>query len=90
MSDHTEAGKAFIARIVHQRVPTIERNFWRDDHNKGDMIQHFYFFLEGRPHAYRLAFMTSSLNACADPQNINERHRVEQYIRRKVRAVLRS
>jgi hypothetical protein len=47
MSEQTEAGKEFIARIVHQRVPTIERDFWRDDQNKGDTIQHFYFFLEG-------------------------------------------
>ena len=88
MSEHTEAGKEFIARIVHQRVPTIERDFWRDDPNQGDVIQHFYFFLEGRPHAYRIAFMTSSLDGCADPRNSNERHSVEQYIRQKISIIL--
>jgi hypothetical protein len=88
MSEQTEAGKEFIARIVHQLVSTIERDFWRDDQTQGGVIQHFCFFLEGRPTAYRIAFMTSSLDECADPRNINERHRVEQYIRQKISAFL--
>jgi hypothetical protein len=34
MSEHTEAGKECIARVVHELVPTIERDFWQDDpHN---------------------------------------------------------
>jgi hypothetical protein len=33
--------------------------------------------------------MTSALDECADPRNINEQHRVEQYIRQKVRVLLR-
>ena len=89
MSEHTEAGKDFVARVLHQLFPAIERDFWRADPNKGDVIQHLYFFIEGKPDAYRLAFMTSSLDECADPRNLNEQHRVEQYIRRKVRALLR-
>ena len=43
MAEHTTAGKAFVARIVHQLVPTIEHDFWRDDPNKGDVIQHLCF-----------------------------------------------
>jgi len=39
MSEHTEAGKAFIARVVHELVPTIERDFWQDDPHNGDVIQ---------------------------------------------------
>jgi hypothetical protein len=88
MSEHTEAGKAFIARVVYRLVPPIERDFWRDDQNKGDTIQHFCFFLAGKPNVYRLAFMTSSLDECADPRNTNVRHHVEQYIRQKVSALL--
>jgi hypothetical protein len=47
MAEHTTAGKAFVARIVHQLVPTIEQDFWRDDPNKGDVIQHLCFFIAG-------------------------------------------
>jgi hypothetical protein len=84
MSEQTEAGKEFIARVVHELVPTIERDFWQDDPNRGDVMQHFYFFIEGEPDAYRIAFMTSSLDECAHPYNSSERQRVEQYIRQKV------
>jgi len=49
MAEHTTAGKAFVARIVHQLVPTIEHDFWRDDPNKGDVIQHLCFFIECVP-----------------------------------------
>ena len=44
MTEHTTAGKEFVARIVHQLAPTIEQDFWRDDPNKGDVIQHLCFF----------------------------------------------
>ena len=87
MSEQTEAGKGFIARVVHELVPTIERVLWKDDPNNGDMIQHLYFFLEGEPDPYRLAFMRSSLDDCANPHNTHERHRVEAYIRHKVSAL---
>ena len=43
MSEHTEAGKECIARVVHELVPTIARNFWKDDPHNGDVIQHLYF-----------------------------------------------
>ena len=89
MAEHTTAGKEFVARIVHQLVPTIEQDFWRDDPNKGDVIQHLCFFIEGKYGVQRIAFMTSSLDACAHPHNTNERHRVEHYIRHKVSALLR-
>jgi len=48
MAEHTTAGKAFVARIVHQLVPTIEQDFWRDDPHKGDVIQHLCFFTQNR------------------------------------------
>ncbi len=89
MPEQTEAGKEFIARVVHELIPTIQRDFWKDDPNNGDVIQHLYFCIEGAPDAYRIAFMRSSLDACANPHNTHERHRVEAYIRRKVRALLR-
>ena len=89
MSEHTTAGNDFIARIVHQLVPTIERDFWRDDPNNGDVIQHLCFCIEGKHGVHRLAFMTSALDACAHPRNSHERRRVEQYVRQKVRALLR-
>ena len=84
MSEHTEAGKEFIARVVHELVPTIEQDFWKDDPHNGDVIQHLYFRIEGEPDSYRIAFMRSSLDDCAHPHNTNERHRVEKYIRQKV------
>lgn len=84
MSEHTEAGKGFIARVVHELVPTIKRDFWKDDPHNGDVIQHLYFWIEGEPDAYRIAFMRSSLDDCANPHNTHERHRVEAYIRQKV------
>jgi hypothetical protein len=87
MSEQTEAGKEFIARVVHELVPTIERDFWQDDPNNGDLIQYLYFCIEGEPDAYRLAFMRSSLDDCAHPHNTNERHRVEEYMRHKVSAL---
>ncbi len=43
MSEQTEAGKEFIARVVHELIPTIERHFWKDDPNNGNVIQHLYF-----------------------------------------------
>lgn len=84
MSEQTEAGKEFIARVVHELIPTFERHFWKDDPNNGDVIQHLYFCIEGEPDAYRLAFMRSSLAGCANPHNTAERQRVEEYIRQKV------
>ena len=72
MAEHTTAGKAFVARIVHQLVPTIEQDFWRDDPNKGDVIQHLCFFIEGKYGVHRIAFMTSALDACAHPRNSHE------------------
>ena len=87
MSEQTEAGTEFRARVVHELVPTIKRDFWKDDPHNGDVIQHLYFCLEGEPDAYRIAFMRSSLDACANPHNTNERHRVEEYIRHKVSAL---
>ena len=89
MAEHTTAGKAFVARIVHQLVPTIEQDFWRDDPNKGDVIQHLCFFIAGTYGVQRIAFMTSALDACAHPRNSHERRRVEHYIRQKIRALLR-
>jgi len=86
MSEHTEAGKECIARVVHELVPTIERDFWQDDPHNGDVRQHLYFWIEGEPDAYRIAFMSSSLNECAHPHNTTVRHRVEAYIRHKVSA----
>ena len=87
MSEHTEAGKYFIARVVHELVPTIARNFWKDDPHNGDVIQHLYFWIEGEPDSYRIAFMRSSLDDCANPRNTHERRRVEAYIRHKVSAL---
>ena len=84
MSEQTEAGKEFIARVVYELVPTIQRDFWKDDPHNGDVIQHLYFCIEGAPDAYRIAFMRSTLDDCAHPHNTNERHRVEEYIRQKV------
>jgi len=72
MSEHTEAGKECIARVVHELVPTIERDFWQDDPHNGDVRQHLYFWIEGEPDAYRIAFMSSSLNECAHPHNTTE------------------
>jgi hypothetical protein len=89
MAEQTEAGKEFIVRVVHQLIPTIERDFWRDDPNRGAVIQHLYFGIEGEPEAHRIAFMTSSLADGAHPHNTHERHRVEHYIRQKVSALLR-
>src|SRR6266446_9214670 len=89
MPEHTTAGKEFVARIVHQLVPTMEQDFWSDDPNKGDVIQHLCFFIEGKYGVHRIAFMTSSLDECAHPRNRHERRRVEQYIRQKVSALLR-
>ena len=87
MSEQTEAGKEFIARVVHELIPTIARDFWKDDPKTGDVIQHLYFFLKGEPDAYRVAFMRSSLDDCANPHNTHERHRVGEYIRQKVSAL---
>ena len=87
MSEQTEAGKEFIARVVHELVPTIERDFWQDDPHNGDVIQHLYFCIEGEPDSYRIAFMRSSLDDCAHPHNTTVRHRVEAYIRHKVSAL---
>jgi len=61
MSEHTEAGKECIARVVHELVPTIERDFWQDDPHNGDVRQHLSFWIEGEPDAYHIAFMSSSL-----------------------------
>ena len=37
MPEQTEAGKEFIARVVHELIPTIQRDFWKDDPNNGDV-----------------------------------------------------
>ncbi len=68
-------------QLWHPLIARVDR--------KCGIAPYLYFFIAGKPDAYRLAFMTSSLEECADPRNINERHRVEQYMRRKVRALLR-
>ena len=87
MSEHTEAGKECIARVVHELVPTIEQDFWQDDPHNGDVVQPLYFRIEGEPDAYRIAFMRSSLEDCAHPHNTTVRHCVEAYIRHKVSAL---
>jgi hypothetical protein len=84
MSEQTEAGKHFAAEVVYELLPPIGKNFWRDDMNNGDLIQHFYFFIEGNPDPHRISFQRRSLDYCANPHNINERRRVEEYIKHQV------
>jgi hypothetical protein len=84
MSEQTEAGKHFVAQAVYELLPTIGKNFWRDDVNSGDLIQHFYFFIAGDPDTHDISLPRSALDFCANPHNINERRRVEEYIKHQV------
>lgn len=84
MSEETEAGKHFVAQVVYDLLPTIGKNFWQDDVHNGDFIQYFCFFIEGNPATHEISFLRRSLEYCANPHNIHERRRMEEYIKQQV------
>jgi hypothetical protein len=70
---------------AHRRPPTVTRSYWQDAPDRGNLVQQFHFCMRYHPIPHVLTVRRSELEACATPDNTDERRTLEAPISRYVK-----